>query len=382
LCGCPGACCPPGNVWFVGVEYLAWMMKGDVTPALVTSNPTTFPSLGPGTTVLFGGRGLGDQTTSGARLTLGMWFSDAHCWGLEWRGFFLGENSDHFTATSFGETNLGRPFSNLGAFRATPTGLVPNVPGTPFAEVVGNTSGTTGRVDVERTQRLWGGEFNVKRGLFCNDCGYVDLLFGFRTLGLDEKLTITENIFSPASATTGARFRVMDQFRTTNRFYGGQVGFDSEYRFGNWSFGARGQVGLGCTQQMSELAGGTFAATVPAGAVLAAPGGLLVQPGTNMGSHFRHPFTVVPELGLTVGYQLRPWMRVTLGYNFLYWSNVIRPGGTIDTAVNTAYLANNPANFNARLPNSPFALPARPGTTFNGNDFWAQGLTLGLEFRF
>src|SRR5581483_9080688 len=95
-CGC-GGCCPPGNIWFVGIEYLLWSMKGDMTPPLVTSNPTAAPSLGPGTTVLYGGRGLGDQITSGARLTVGMWFSDAHCWGLEARGFFLGKNSDHFT---------------------------------------------------------------------------------------------------------------------------------------------------------------------------------------------------------------------------------------------------------------------------------------------
>jgi hypothetical protein len=380
-CGC-GNVCPPGNIWFVGIEYLMWTMKGDVTPALVTSNPTTFPSLGPGTTVLFGGRGLGDQTTSGARLTVGMWFSDAHCWGLEASGFFLGQNTDHFSATSLGNTNLGRPFTNFGAFRAGPAGLVPNVPGTPFAEVVGNTTGTTGRVDVDRTNRLWGADFNVVRGLCCSDCGYVNLLFGFRTLGLDENLRITENIFSATSATTGTRFQVQDQFHTTNRFYGGQVGFDSLYRWGDWSFGARGKLGLGVTQQMSELSGSTFAASVPPGAVLSAPGGLLVQPGTNMGTHFRHPFTVVPELGLTVGYQLRPWMRVTLGYNFLYWSNVIRPGGTIDTGVNTAYLPGLPAGVSARTPGSPFAFPARPGPSFNGNDFWAQGLTLGLAFTF
>src|SRR5262249_46055163 len=226
---------------------------------------------GPGTVVLFGGRGQGDQTTSGARLTVGMWFSDAHYWGIEFSGFFLGETNDHFSASSFGETFLGRPFLNFGAFRfnaATGT-IVPNVPGTPDVERVGDPLGTFGRVDVERHSRLWGGEFNVKRGLLCCDNGYVDLLFGFRSLGLDESLTITENLASVASTGAAARFVIQDRFQTNNRFYGGQVGFDSEYRYNSWSFGMRGKLGLGVTQQMSELSGSTFAAALPSGPTLA-----------------------------------------------------------------------------------------------------------------
>jgi hypothetical protein len=85
----------------------------------------------------------------------------------------------------------------------------------------------------------------------------------------------------------------------------------------------------------------------------------------------RDTFTVVPELGLNIGYQLTNHIRAFVGYNFLYWSSVVRPGDQIDPRVNT----------NLIPPPISTAGPAVPAFAFHGSDFWAQGITLGVEFR-
>ena len=54
---------------------------------------------------------------------------------------------------------------------------------------------------------------------------------------------------------------------------------------------------------------------------------------------------------------------------------MVRPGEQIDVAVNST-----------QVPTSvlfgPLTGPARPAFNFRQSDFWAQGLNLGLEFRF
>jgi hypothetical protein len=60
---------------------------------------------------------------------------------------------------------------------------------------------------------------------------------------------------------------------------------------------------------------------------------------------------------------------VTVGYNFLYWSRVARPGEQIDLDVNPDLLP----------PEEQFAGATRPRFEFRDTDFWAQGIRVGLE---
>ena len=48
----------------------------------------------------------------------------------------------------------------------------------------------------------------------------------------------------------------------------------------------------------------------------------------------RDRFAVLPEFGFDVGYQLTSRWRSFIGYNFLYISDVARPGNQIDGGVN------------------------------------------------
>src|SRR5947208_17125615 len=59
---------------------------------------------------------------------------------------------------------------------------------------------------------------------------------------------------------------------------------------------------------------------------MSSAGGLLALP-TNIGHVRENHFAVVPDVSAKIGYQVAPSIRIHAGYSFLYWTNVIRPGG-------------------------------------------------------
>ena len=129
---------------------------------------------------------------------------------------------------------------------------------------------------------------------------------------------------------------------------------------------------MGMTRQTTDING---AQTLLVGGVPAAsaPFGLLAQ-ATNSGHFTRDRFSVVPEVGVNVGWQATPHFKLYVGYNFLYWTNVLRAGDQIDTTLNVPsrpgplLLERNPAN------------PPRPAVLFRETDLWAQGVNVGLQF--
>jgi hypothetical protein len=364
--GCSGCDC---NRWYVGLEALIWGMKGDPTVPLASRGVNLAPNLdAPPTAITFGDKALGDSLTTGGRLTVGWWFSDAHVWGLEASAFWLGTVTNSFHDGSLGNATVGRPIIDVapGPFSGQPSQefVALSNAGTP---ILG------GQLDITRRSTLWGAEFNLMRSLACCENGYLNLLIGYRHLGLEERLTISESLMTLTELTgipAGTMFAVQDRFATNNNFYGGQLGLAGEYRLGRWAFGFKGKIALGCTQEWAEITGSTTR-TLSGGTPVTLPGGLLALQGTNIGRYFRTEFGVVPEGQVLLGYQLCSWCRVNVGYNFLWWNSVIRPSGLIDPAVNGTYV--------------PFRGPAsgvaRPMPVFNSSDFWAQGLTLGVEFN-
>ena len=91
---------------------------------------------------------------------------------------------------------------------------------------------------------------------------------------------------------------------------------------------------------------------------------------TNIGDYQRDVFAMIPELGVTIGYYLTPRLHATVGYTFLYMSNVVRPGGVIDTELNLSQL-------DGALNGAP-----HPLFTWQSTDAWAQGVNFGLDYRF
>lgn len=346
-------------------EYLLWWTRTDHTPPLVTTSaPADFGILGrPSTVQVFGGSLDGDPR-SGARFTLGYWLD---MWGedaIELSGFFLAERTTRFNLSSTTSPVIARPFFNLNS-------------NSEFSELVALPGATTGSIRVDAPSRLFGAEGNLKTKLCCG-CDYrVDLFGGFRYLNLGESINITESIQGLPTAPppfTNQNITVTDRFATANEFYGGQIGLHSEYHYGKWLLDVRGQVALGDTHQTIEINGGQ-AFQGSTGQVVVSRGGLLALP-SNIGNFSRDRFTVVPEIGFNLGYQITDHWRVFVGYDFLYWSSVVRPGDQIDRVIDVTQIPNFPV---------PGATPTgqnRPTVPFKGTDFWAQGVNFGLEFRY
>ncbi len=351
---------------YVGGEYLLWWIQGQATPVLATTSaPSDFGVLGaPSTQVLFGGNQInGNSPFSGGRFTVGYWLGCDQKTAVEFTGFFLGPRSANFTTNSSMNPVIGRPFeeANNGQETAQLTAL----PGV-----------ASGMLTINAPTFLYGFEGNL-RCLLCCGCNYrITALAGFRNINLDESLTITENVQGLATAPppfTNEMITVQDSFSTQNHFYGGQIGADALWYWGRFSVDVRGKVALGDTVQLLDI-NGSQRFVSPAGLVQNFTGGLLALP-SNIG-HFSHnAFSVVPEIGVNVGYQILPCLRGFIGYNFLYWSNVIRPGTSIQRTLDVTQIPNFPLN------PEPAPVPGRPPVpVFHEVGFWAQGVTFGLQF--
>lgn len=363
---------PVPSRFYVDAEYLLWWTKGDRVPPLVTTGPpiTSNGILGrEGTVILFGNETLDPSARSGGRFTAGAWLGSCEpAWAFEFTGFFLAPKSVRFAASSPGDTILARPFFDVN----TRMQLVQIVAGPGVAEG-GVPVVSAGSVAVEDTSRLWGLEPNFRYKLCC-DCWYrVDLLLGARYLDLDEGLNILEAL----QISNGESRFVSDRFATRNQFAGPQVGMSAQFQRGRLTVDLRGRVALGDTHQVVNIEGNSviIPAGAPPGSAVGLTGGLLALP-TNIGQFSRDRMSVVPELGVQVGYQVTPHLRAFAGYSFLWWTNVLRPGDQIDLQLDQALI---PAFNPNPLPPTGLHKPAVP---FRESDYWAQGFNFGLEFRY
>jgi hypothetical protein len=370
--------CPPADyrgapyVLYSDLEYLAWWVKSMPVPALITTgNTQDLGILGRPSTQVLLGNSLDHDAFSGGRFTLGWWFDPCRVWALESTFFFLGEETRHDLFSSGGIPILARPFFNaqtgqedseLIANPALP-GLIP----------------LSGQADVSFRTRLIGFELNLVRSwLYGVNPEWhkqynLDFLFGYRYLQLRENLSIHEDLLVPedsGNVPAGTRFLIDDMFAARNSFNGGQIGIRGELRWGGWFIDGRAKVAFGNTTQTVFINGQTTITTPGVGTVTG-PGGLLALP-TNMGRYHRDTFSVVPEFGVNFGYYITPYIKVYVGYTFLGWTNVVRPGNVIDRQVNPSQLP----------PGGVLVGPARPALRFRDGDFWAQGINVGIEMRY
>jgi hypothetical protein len=347
----------PGRFYARG-EYLLWWTRGQQLPALVTiGSPDDVPpaAIGqPNTQVLFGNSEVDTHARSGGRLTVGYWL-DADCTlGVEASGFYLSPHSTHYLASSDGSVLLAEPFfaEDAGAEAA----LVIAAPGV-----------AAGGINVSTSTRFWGAQANGLLNVDGDHFYRLDLLAGFRYVQLKDGLTIsaTSDTIPPTGPTT-----VTDAFATRNTFYGGQLGAQLCFQRGPWSMDLRGTLAVGSMHRVVGIDGSTTFVT--AGVPTVVPGGLFAQP-TNIGFHSRYSCSAVPEILFDVSYQLTHSIRLFAGYSIILMT-AARPGDQIDRSVNSTQV---PA-----LHLGPFVGDARPAFNLVNQDFWAQGISAGLELDF
>jgi len=328
------ACVSDVDRFYGQAEYLLWWAKGSPLPPPATTVPVIALS-NPGSVVVLGDDKVGRDASSGGRFQLGYWVLDEHLLGVEVGGFFRGQQSDRVSLTSLSNELLTRPVQSTlwGAeldFRAS------------MLDEAGCNVDLFGGYHTESNQCFLQCQLTM---------GYnVDLLAGYRTVGLNESLTIT-SVKAGTSDTMGAiPTFYLDRFRVNNQFQGGQVGAEARLLLGQWSLEAKARLALGYTMQSLDISG--LSSNGSAG---------ILATASNSGHYQREVFSAVPEVGLTAGYQVTDWMRASIGYDLLYWNSVLRPGNQIDRMINEV---------------------SRSSPAFNATDFWAQGINLGLEFRY
>jgi hypothetical protein len=306
----------------------------------------------PGTSVIFGGP-ITQSSFSGGRFALGIWLDQEQCSAIEANYFFLGQRSVKFNANSNAFPVLSVPFFNLTTHAED-------------AFVIASPNLAIGGVAVRAPSQFWGTELNYRGNLWRGCHCRLDYLAGFRYLELKEGLDIfTAN---QLLVDGGTQTLTADKFDTFNQFFGGQVGLLWELRGARWSLDLRTKVALGDSYQSVNIQGNTFVSG-PGGTGLF-PGGLFALP-SNIGRAHENQFAVVPELGINFGYQLTEGWRCYVGYTFIYWSSVFRPGDQIDRVIDTT-----------QLPPVPFAGQTRPTVPLKNRDFWTQGMNFGLEYRY
>ncbi|MBX9582154.1 MAG: BBP7 family outer membrane beta-barrel protein, partial [Gemmataceae bacterium] len=361
--------------WWASGEYLLWWTRSTQLPVQAATGPLPVPGGVITTPVPIFSGSFGETLHSGGRFGGGWWFDDNQCRGIDGRFFFLGRNGSSFTTNSATFPVLGRPFFNPNPIDL---GNGVTVPAGPLTDVIGAPGQFAGGVSVQLENTLWGAEANFRRRLWGTGCSRLDGLVGYRYLNFNETLTVTEAgvILDPTLLAAGrAPFAsVTDKFRTTNDFHGGQVGLTGEVRRGRWFAETRASIAFGTVFQRAEI-GGSQLQGFPDGRVAQFQGGLLAQPGANIGTFGRDRFAVLPEVGVNVGYHVTNHCRVFVGYNFLYLSSVLRPANVIDPVVDAARVPNFLPGGAAPLPGTP-----RPAPQLNGTDFFAQGVSFGVQW--
>jgi hypothetical protein len=128
---------------------------------------------------------------------------------------------------------------------------------------------------------------------------------------------------------------------------------------GPWKLTWLAKLALGKTFTNTGITGETVVA-VPTVGTFTSVGGFLALP-TNIGSYETSRFTVASELGGNVSYRISSNLRVFAGYSVLYWTGLIRPGGTIDTTINPNVLPNSGVGGAARRDRNPSSTPRTTG---------------------
>jgi hypothetical protein len=342
-----------------------WALKGQSLPALLTTSPPGTPLRNAGiigvegTSVVFGNQKVDDDLRSGARFTAGYWLDECQTIGIEGNFFFLEREGSSFFASTNGNTILARPFFNT--LENTPDSLLIGFP-TGLNAVAGTFHAST-------FSSFDGFDVYARYNVLCGCCCRVDLLAGYRFLRLHEGLGIdeTEISINPSSPIFGTVFNLSDRFTTKNDFNGGEIGLLAEYRHCGWYVQGLGKVALGSNSRSVDINGTTLQ-----NGQLLPPGGFLALT-TNGGHHSDNKFSVVPEVGVRLGYQVTEHLRAFVGYSFLYWTNVVRPGDQVDLNVNAFFLPNSGV--------TPTG-PVRPAFAARSSDIWVQGVNFGVEFRF
>ena len=366
-----------GRLW-LAPELLFWSTAGTSLPALVTSSPAGTPAaqagvIGqPGTTILSGNDWAPGTFRPGGRITVGYWLDPTQHDGIDAQYFQLADATTTGTfSNQGGAVLLARPYVDATTGQQASVLLPP--PNTLPADPVLLARSITATQDTS-----WQGfDLLYRRSLTCDLLHRRWLVGGYRFLQLNDNLSVIDSSIESTGSPGGypsTSILATDLFSARTQFHGGELGLIEKWWYERWGFQLLGKMALGgsfydtdiggmTTTTVTPSAGGTPTATSTAGSVLSQP--------TNIGNYGSSSFAAVGELGATVDWAIWSQCRLSVGYTFLWWSQVARAGSQVDPSV-------NPTQF----PPGTLSGPAAPDFKLRTTDFWGQGLNLGFEYQF
>ena len=354
--------------FWVGVDYLNWRIKNGPLPnPMITSGSLSDAVPGalgqPGTRVLAGGNssnGMDYGPFSGIRMNGGFFLDEDRIFSIEGSAFLLEQRSYNFSAsTSDMQPVVTAPFFNTN-------GIANSI----FATVPDNlTSLPNSTLSIYSYSKLSGGEANAKARFGNPGNGFSsNLLFGGKFTELEENLIYSVNSQRSAGG-INTTTQGTDQFLTRNWFYGVQVGGGLNYDYKRFHASALGKIALGQTQQNIAIAGSRTNTT---NGVSSAPtDGFVYALPTNNGMHNQSAFSAIPELQCRLGYDVTKHIQLYAGYDYFYWTSVLRPGNAVDSVINTS-----------QRNGQPLVGAARPEAVMSPSGIWAQGMTFGVELKY
>lgn len=400
--------CQASLFWVRG-EFIIWDVKSQPIPVpLLTKGSFSDAIPGaigePRTHIELGHENFDLTWQTGVRVTIGSWFNENQQMGLE-ASYLLSPDikKDRFRDTSGlpGSDNFAVPiFDVTGIFGLN------GIPGETVFLLAGPLDGEPGffgHFRLEVSTRLEGAEFNGIARLYNWDCEdvHLDLLGGFRWFQLSEYLKFDGETNSvPQFTGPAAFFNFKDRFRTLNNLFACQFGLRLLYNFCQWHFEGTVKLGAGKMYQHARIHGSSrtsngnvfFETLGTAGTKL--EGGIFTQP-TNIGTYDKKgKWAPLIETDLQIGYHFTDFLEVFVGYSFIWFDHVIRPGDLIDRKINTTEttlaeasretvgVGTGPIPFGT---SGPAPLPRGrkvPKARFKTTEFWAQGLNIGLNFTF
>lgn len=372
---------------WLDADYLLWWFKpAPAGPALLTTGNLTDPtSLGsgilgqPGTSVLAGNSYLNTGPYSGFRIG-GGFMAPSGTIGGEGSFFYLAQEgvNENFSSDGTGNPLLARPI--VDARTGNETVLFVSAPNA-FA----------GSFNVASSTEFFGADGNIllpwARCAACypDEVGYyVTGLAGFSYLNLRDTLSMSQSstvltdgigYFDSLPVSPGSNISLVDNIRTLNQFYGGQIGLKAGINWWRFSLYGTTKLALGSMRETANLSGSTTGYVPALGTTMTVPGGLYVL-SSNAGNHARNITAFAPQGTLNFAVEITSQIQLHVGYTIIWISDVAQPGNLIDRTVNQTQLP-SAQTYNPSVPG-----PQHPGFTWSGTDFWAQGVNVGLSLRF
>ncbi len=362
--------------WFTADFLFGWI-QGAKLPALVTTSPAGTDDdvagvIGPGnaTSVLLSGP-VNRGVVPGFRFGAGFLYDNDYGLGAEAGFTFLPSQSSRFFFTSDNPatTILARPY--VDATSDDPAAALvafPDDVATPLPvneQITGNISVTA------KNGNFYGVNFDLSEHIGDHAGQRWEALFGYRFAYFNDALRIRQHSVFPMNLSGINVVDRFDDFSSQNVFHGLDLGFRSTYTGKQWSLSLLGKFSPGNMSRTVDIRGRT-ARTYFTGATDSTPAGLYAL-SSNSGSHESHKWTVVPELGANLNWNLRPNLALRLGYSAIVLPRVARADDQIDFNINPT-LIGAPAN--------PAANPQSPAFQSHQSHLLIQTLNLGVDLTF